>query len=178
MPSRARTIAEARLDVQQFQAVVTAPPASDVDLDSLGKLAALAGVREFPVRIKCASLAWHTLQAALKQDRSAGRKVACNCRSDVRACRVTPGHAGRLRVRQLTPATIDARDCPDHANPPTTESKSGSSDPIRNPRYGNRIAQAHFASQPVARVRPERQKIRRGSSAAVTPRHLHRRQPA
>jgi nitrogen fixation protein NifU and related proteins len=33
---------------------------------SLGKLAALAGVSEFPVRVKCASLAWHTLKAALK----------------------------------------------------------------------------------------------------------------
>jgi nitrogen fixation NifU-like protein len=33
--------------------------------DDLGKLAALAGVRDFPVRVKCASLAWHTLNAAL-----------------------------------------------------------------------------------------------------------------
>lgn len=32
----------------------------------LGKLAALGGVREFPARVKCASLCWHTLQAALK----------------------------------------------------------------------------------------------------------------
>jgi nitrogen fixation protein NifU and related proteins len=32
---------------------------------SLGKLAALGGVREFPVRVKCASLCWHTLNAAL-----------------------------------------------------------------------------------------------------------------
>lgn len=32
----------------------------------LGKLEALAGVREFPVRVKCATLAWHTLQTALK----------------------------------------------------------------------------------------------------------------
>jgi len=31
----------------------------------LGKLSVFAGVREFPVRVKCASLAWHTLQAAL-----------------------------------------------------------------------------------------------------------------
>jgi len=31
----------------------------------LGKLAALSGVREFPARVKCASLCWHTLQAAL-----------------------------------------------------------------------------------------------------------------
>jgi nitrogen fixation protein NifU and related proteins len=33
---------------------------------ALGKLEALAGVREFPARVKCATLAWHTLQAALK----------------------------------------------------------------------------------------------------------------
>jgi nitrogen fixation NifU-like protein len=33
--------------------------------DSLGKLAALSGVREFPARVKCASLCWHTLNAAL-----------------------------------------------------------------------------------------------------------------
>ena len=40
------------------------------DRDSLGKLAVFAGVSEFPVRVKCATLAWHTLQAALdgKQD--------------------------------------------------------------------------------------------------------------
>ena len=34
--------------------------------DDLGKLEVLAGVREFPARVKCATLAWHTLQAALK----------------------------------------------------------------------------------------------------------------
>jgi nitrogen fixation protein NifU and related proteins len=35
---------------------------------ALGKLAALSGVREFPARVKCASLCWHTLNAALAQD--------------------------------------------------------------------------------------------------------------
>ena len=40
--------------------------------EDLGKLAALAGVREFPVRVKCATLAWHTLRAAL----SGGRTVS------------------------------------------------------------------------------------------------------
>jgi nitrogen fixation NifU-like protein len=35
--------------------------------DKLGKLAVFAGVREFPARIKCASLAWHTLKAAMEQ---------------------------------------------------------------------------------------------------------------
>ena len=38
--------------------------------EDLGKLAALAGVREFPVRVKCASLAWHTLDAALQRSAS------------------------------------------------------------------------------------------------------------
>lgn len=36
----------------------------------LGKLEVLAGVREFPARVKCATLAWHTLQAALKDKRA------------------------------------------------------------------------------------------------------------
>ena len=37
-----------------------------VDAAHLGKLAALAGVRRFPIRVKCASLSWHTLHAALQ----------------------------------------------------------------------------------------------------------------
>ena len=36
--------------------------------DDLGKLAVLVGVRSFPMRVKCATLAWHTLQAALSGD--------------------------------------------------------------------------------------------------------------
>jgi nitrogen fixation NifU-like protein len=39
----------------------------EVPAASLGKLAALSGVREFPARVKCASLCWHTLKAALDQ---------------------------------------------------------------------------------------------------------------
>lgn len=49
-----------------------APPAS------LGKLQALAGVREFPARVKCASLAWHTLQAALHGGTGHGTGGAAN----------------------------------------------------------------------------------------------------
>ena len=48
-----------------FHAMVTTPLDQSIDPDVLGKLSVLAGVREFPVRIKCASLAWHTLKAAL-----------------------------------------------------------------------------------------------------------------
>jgi len=40
---------------------------ANVDIAKLGKLAALSGVREFPARVKCASLCWHTLNAALEQ---------------------------------------------------------------------------------------------------------------
>lgn len=39
---------------------------ADIDPLSLGKLGALSGVREFPARVKCASLCWHTLEAALQ----------------------------------------------------------------------------------------------------------------
>ena len=37
----------------------------EVDLERLGKLGAFSGVREYPARVKCATLAWHTLRAAL-----------------------------------------------------------------------------------------------------------------
>ena len=47
--------------------MVTTPP--DQPVEELGKLSALAGVREFPVRVKCASLAWHTLKAAIDRER-------------------------------------------------------------------------------------------------------------
>jgi len=40
--------------------------------DDLGKLAALSGVRDFPVRVKCATLCWHTLNAALAKDSASG----------------------------------------------------------------------------------------------------------
>jgi nitrogen fixation NifU-like protein len=49
---------------QRIHALLTQPAASGADL---GKLAALSGVREFPARVKCASLCWHTLNAALAQ---------------------------------------------------------------------------------------------------------------
>jgi len=38
------------------------------NLEAIGKLAVLAGVREYPARVKCATLAWHTLDAALKNE--------------------------------------------------------------------------------------------------------------
>jgi nitrogen fixation NifU-like protein len=61
---RGKTTAEARVLFERFQRMITAQ--ADAPVDHLGKLAALAGVRKFPVRVKCASLAWHTLQAAMQ----------------------------------------------------------------------------------------------------------------
>ena len=57
------TVTEAHDLFDRFHRMVTTPP--DRDVEDLGKLSALAGVREFPVRVKCASLAWHTLKAAM-----------------------------------------------------------------------------------------------------------------
>jgi nitrogen fixation NifU-like protein len=51
---------------QQFQQLVTSDKTPDAAVESLGKLAALAGVRKYPVRVKCATLAWHTLLAAIE----------------------------------------------------------------------------------------------------------------
>jgi nitrogen fixation protein NifU and related proteins len=42
-----------------------------IQLETVGKLAVLAGVREYPARVKCATLAWHTLDAALKNQQQA-----------------------------------------------------------------------------------------------------------
>ncbi len=60
--------AEARAIFEKFRAVVTRK--EDVgadDLERLDKLAALIGVREFPMRVKCATLPWHTMSAALDE---------------------------------------------------------------------------------------------------------------
>ena len=50
-----------------FHDLVTKAPKEGATPESLGKLAVFSGVREFPMRVKCATLAWHTLRAALDQ---------------------------------------------------------------------------------------------------------------
>ena len=59
---KGRTADEVRALFDRFHHLVTV---DDTDADALDKLAVFAGVREFPVRVKCATLAWHTLAAAL-----------------------------------------------------------------------------------------------------------------
>ncbi|HEY7753621.1 MAG TPA: SUF system NifU family Fe-S cluster assembly protein [Steroidobacteraceae bacterium] len=60
---KGRSRAEVRALFESVHRMLTGPGAAPDP--SLGKLAALAGVREYPVRVKCASLCWHTLNAAL-----------------------------------------------------------------------------------------------------------------
>jgi nitrogen fixation NifU-like protein len=66
---KGRSLADVRSLFERFHRMVTTPP--DVAVEDLGKLSVLAGVREFPVRVKCASLAWHTLKAALDREQRA-----------------------------------------------------------------------------------------------------------
>ncbi len=65
---KGKTLAEAKDLFQEFHDLVTGA-APTPDEEHLGKLAVFAGVREFPVRVKCATLAWHTLNAALQGER-------------------------------------------------------------------------------------------------------------
>lgn len=58
---KGKTVAEFQKLFDEFKQVVTGKSASN----KLGKLTVLAGVAEFPIRVKCATLAWHTLKAAL-----------------------------------------------------------------------------------------------------------------
>jgi nitrogen fixation NifU-like protein len=63
---KGKTVDEAKNLFQKFHHLVTAKIDEEVDLKELGKLAVFSGVREFPARVKCASLAWHTMINALE----------------------------------------------------------------------------------------------------------------
>lgn len=60
-----KTRGEAEALFRRFHELVTGHAATAPDAPPLGKLAVFAGVSEYPARVKCASLAWHTLHAAL-----------------------------------------------------------------------------------------------------------------
>ncbi len=62
---KGKTTAEAEKIFTKFHEMVTSPPDEDADSEGLGKLAVFSGVCEFPARVKCASLCWHTLKNAL-----------------------------------------------------------------------------------------------------------------
>jgi len=65
---KGKTIEDADELFEKFHHLITGKMDEEVDTDEIGKLAVFAGVREFPSRVKCASLAWHTLISALKEE--------------------------------------------------------------------------------------------------------------
>jgi NifU-like protein involved in Fe-S cluster formation len=65
---KGKTTAEAEAVFEKFHDLVTGQGDGGEDL---GKLAVFAGVSEFPLRVKCATLAWHALRAALRGEQEA-----------------------------------------------------------------------------------------------------------
>jgi len=63
---KGKTTAEAKVLFERFHRMITSDPDAPIDEEALGKLRVFSGVREFPIRIKCATLAWHALNAALE----------------------------------------------------------------------------------------------------------------
>jgi nitrogen fixation NifU-like protein len=63
---KGKTRAEAEALFQSFHDLLTGKLSADTGVPNLGKLQVFSGVREFPVRVKCATLAWHTFHAALE----------------------------------------------------------------------------------------------------------------
>ena len=66
---KGKTVAEVRRLFEHFHAMITDDETTP-DAEMLGKLAVFTGVRDYPTRVKCATLAWHTLRAAFDDDAS------------------------------------------------------------------------------------------------------------
>ena len=70
---KGKTVAEVEHLFHAFHTLLTGDPSVAAEPSpELGKLAVFSGVREYPIRVKCATLAWHTLQAALKSGSAVG----------------------------------------------------------------------------------------------------------
>jgi nitrogen fixation protein NifU and related proteins len=65
---KGKSKAEAETLFTEFRAMVMGEINVETDENSLGKLKIFAGVLEFPARVKCASLSWHTVHAALNEE--------------------------------------------------------------------------------------------------------------
>ncbi len=63
---KGKPLSEVKSLFETFHGIVTTSADEEIDASSLGKLEALTGVREFPMRVKCATLAWHTMNTALE----------------------------------------------------------------------------------------------------------------
>jgi nitrogen fixation NifU-like protein len=65
---KGKKIDEVEQVFEQFHDLVTSNDDAAFDTDELGKLAVFSGVRDYPMRVKCATLSWHTLRSALEND--------------------------------------------------------------------------------------------------------------
>ena len=63
---KGKTRAEAEALFERFRRMITGS-GDQIETDSLGKLAVFSGVSEFPIKVKCASLSWHAMKAALDE---------------------------------------------------------------------------------------------------------------
>ena len=70
---KGKTVAEAKEIFDEFHKMLSGEPSASVNQTKLGKLSVFSGVSEFPVRIKCATLAWHALRAGME----ANGKTVC-----------------------------------------------------------------------------------------------------
>jgi len=61
---KGKTVEEALALFERFHELVAGEGGEEPDMEALGKLAVFSGVRDYPMRVKCASLAWHTLRSA------------------------------------------------------------------------------------------------------------------
>ena len=68
---KGKTVEEAEEYFQKFHQIVTGETDIEESFDSVGKIAAFAGVADFPVRVKCATLAWHTMHNIIQGKGSA-----------------------------------------------------------------------------------------------------------
>lgn len=66
---KGKPVEEAEKLFAKFHDLITGKLGDNQDTEELGKLAVFAGVRDFPARVKCASLAWHTMINALKEEK-------------------------------------------------------------------------------------------------------------
>ena len=65
---KGKSVEEAKKLFEKFHDLITGKLDENTSIEELGKLAVLSGVKEFPMRVKCASLAWHTMLTALKNE--------------------------------------------------------------------------------------------------------------
>jgi nitrogen fixation protein NifU and related proteins len=63
---KGKTAAEAKELFDEFHKMVSGKPGDPINESKLGKLSVFSGVSEFPIRVKCATLAWHTVKSAIE----------------------------------------------------------------------------------------------------------------